>query len=312
MSHKDRIRAFLKTDRAILMGCIGIALIVWIFMKMAQSHTTDVTVGVTYQLPGNKIFAETPPSSIKPEIKGTGWALFARYMRNLTPDISLSLADRPSQTISPAQLAAHVRQQLPYQVEVRPPSQSINVRLDDKAGKRVPLLLSKTPKFAPQFQASAPPILSPDSITIYGPASLIASVEHWTLESLPDDIKTDINQLVALRPHPNKQVSFSSTKITCTIPVEKFTEKTLSLPVAIINAHDSLLLTIYPAKINVTCRVGLSDYNTVTASEFKAIVDFTKVDVDNFNYAPVSLSKQSEQVSHVRLSPESVEFIISR
>ncbi len=310
----DKIKAFLQTDRAMLMGCIGIALIVWLFMKMSQPHETEVSLEVSYTLPDDKIFAMPPPTTITPKISGTGWALFGRYIRAQRPEIPITLENTPNQTISASRLETAIQGRLPGPLTAALRGyQSITVRLDDKAGKRIPIILQENIQLASQYQFIVPPRPVPDSITIYGPKSIIEIVDVWRTEMIEiEEVKENKTPTVSLLPHSNTEVSFEPTEVICKIDVEQFTQKSLEVPIQIINAPDTLLLTIHPSKTKITCRVGLSNYDKVDATQFKAVADFTKVDVNNSNYAPVKLTQVPDFVNNTNAQPQNVEFIISQ
>ncbi len=297
-----------------LMGCIGIAFVVWLFMKMSQPHQTYLPLEISYTLPDDKIFAIPPPATITPKISGTGWALFGRYLRAQRPKILITLENISNPSISASELETAIQKRLPnlLTAELRT-YQSITVQLDDKAGKRIPLALQKKIELAPQYQFVIPPSPVPDSITIYGPKSLIEKVDLWQTEVIEiKNLKENQNPRVSLLSHPNTAVSFDLSEVVCRIEVEQFTEKTLEVPIQIINAPDTLLLTIHPSKTKITCRVGLSSYDKVNATQFKAVADFTKVDINNSNYAPVKLSEVPDFVNNTNTQPQHVEFIISR
>lgn len=296
------------------MGCIGIALVVWMFMKMSQSHQTEVPLEVSYILPDDKIFATSPPATITPRISGTGWALFGRYIRAQRPEIPITLENTPNQTISASRLETAIQSRLPGPLTAALRGyQSITVRLDDKAGKRIPVILQENIRLASQYQFIVPPQPVPDSITIYGPKTVIETVDVWRTEMIEiEEVKENKTPKVSLLPHSNTEVSFDPAEVICKIDVEQFTQKTLEVPIQIINAPDTLLLTIHPSKTKITCRVGLSNYDKVDATQFKAVADFTKVDVNNSNYAPVKLTQVPDFVNNTNAQPQNVEFIISQ
>jgi len=304
----------LQTDRAMLMGCIGIAFIVWLFMKMSQPHETQVPLDITYTLPDDKIFATPPPATITPKISGTGWALFTRYLRAQRPKINLTLENTANQTISASRLETAIQGRLPGPLTASLRSyQSINLRLDDKASKKIPVILQEKIRLASQYQFVVPPRPVPDSITIYGPKTVIKNIDVWKTEVFEiEGIKESETPTVSLLAHSNTEVSFDPAKVICKIDVEQFTQKILEVPIQIINAPDTLLLTIHPSKTKITCRVGLSNYDKVDPMQFKAVADFTKVDVNNSNYAPVKLTQVPDFVNNTNTQPQNVEFIISQ
>lgn len=120
----------------------------------------------------------------------------------------------------------------------------------------------------------------------------------------PEEVSKDIEVTLSLITHPNSNISLSTNKIKCTARVEQITEKRIEVPIEVLNAPDSLLLVILPKSIEVTCQVGLSDYDRVETTDFRAIVDFASIDLFKERSIRILLREQPQFVKQVHYAPK--------
>ena len=88
------------------------------------------------------------------------------------------------------------------------------------------------------------------------------------------------------------------------------TEKTVQVPVEMVNFPATKVLRTFPPKVNVTFQIGASKYNTVNAGNFVIVVSYEEL-VNNVSgkFSP-RLKTLPAGVSHARISPGEVEFVI--
>ena len=91
--------------------------------------------------------------------------------------------------------------------------------------------------------------------------------------------------------------------------VEKFTEGTLKIPVAIINVPDKMKLKFFPKEVNVSYYVSLSDFNSITKKDFEVVCDYDKISKNQYLMIP-ELVKSPEHVKNVKINQQRIEFII--
>jgi hypothetical protein len=95
------------------------------------------------------------------------------------------------------------------------------------------------------------------------------------------------------------------------VPVEKFTEKTLTIPIKALNLPGDLLLRTFPGFITVSTMVSVSDYNKVTPDLFRAVVDYNDV-LSGSGKLKVNLVQSPAFIVNTKYLPKSVEFIIEK
>ena len=122
-----------------------------------------------------------------------------------------------------------------------------------------------------------------------------------------DDTLTEKVQLKKIN-----NVNFSKKTVSIILPIEKYTENEIKIPVEIINCPDSLKLITFPNEVKLTYKIGLSRYKTIGGLNFKAVVDFLDAAGKNKEKIQVQLIKQAEYLQSVKISPEYLEYIIEK
>jgi hypothetical protein len=96
-----------------------------------------------------------------------------------------------------------------------------------------------------------------------------------------------------------------------TIPIEMCTEKEVKVPVIVENAPKNINIRTFPSEIKIKFSVGLSHYNSVTESNFRAILDYNDI-LNNLDKSTTTLQLDytSGYIFNIQLIPSEVEYII--
>ena len=97
--------------------------------------------------------------------------------------------------------------------------------------------------------------------------------------------------------------------MTLNIPVEKFTEKELEIPVQIKNKPENVNIKFFPSEVKITFMVGLSEFEDINAADFSAVVDYNTVLLKKEN-PEVEIEKKPSNIEILRISPDRVEYLI--
>ena len=177
--------------------------------------------------------------------------------------------------------------------------------------KKVPVKLHTNIQFSPGFNISSKYVLKPDSIVVVGPKSLVTQIKSVQTQPLVlKDVKKNISTSVKLKlPKKNKDLTFSNHEVQVKAIVEKFTEGTLKIPVQIINVPNGISLKYFPKDVNVSYAVSLSNFNKITAKDFKVICDYSKV-INNQTLLVPELERFPSMVKYAKVNQQRIEFII--
>ena len=310
----------IRNDKRVVvyLVCVLIATILWFLNALSKDYSTLVSYPVKYMSPpSHQFLANQPPSKLELKVEAHGFTLL-RYklslsfspivlnLNNITKDIQ---PQNGTYEIQSSGLLRRIRNQISNEItilEIHP--DVILIKLDSLRSKTVPVKADVEIAFQPQFNLKDPISLTPNKINITGPSSILdtilsLSTEKVTYKAVEQNVEKNVRIL-----HPLK-TDINPEKILLKIDVEKYTEKEIKIPVLVRNKPDNVNIKLFPSEVKVTCLVGLSEFENLTANDFKAVVDFdnTNGDTKNLN---VKIEQRSSFIQLVRFTPESVEYLI--
>ncbi len=308
---KADINSFINSDRAILMFCIGIALIFWFLVKLSLKYKTTSDYEISYSLPQGKTFIEPPLKIVKATLEGEGWDLISNQFRNKNTIINFDLSELPSQAVNSSQIMDKIKSILPPNFEVSDVNTDfIFLKIENEAEKKVPVILNTKLEFAPRFHMIDSIIVHIDSVVVSGPLSVIEQLKEWQTDTLVlEKIQTSgIHKVPLVNPNTlNSQLSFGVNEIEIELKVEEYTEKDVFVPILVKNAPDSL--KIFPENIKMSFTIGLSNYNKIKSSDFTVEVDLKDIPLNiEKNTIPVFITRQPDYIKNLNYNPKSVEF----
>ncbi len=300
-------------ERAILFICIGIALVFWFLVKFSQSYKSLKAVQINIELPEDMALLDQPPSDMSVELSGSGWDLLYEYLSSATIPLDINMMELDEIDLNRGQLRTEIAKNLAAGnldiLEVN--YDEIDLQLEEKLQKKLPIYLNASLEYSAEYQRQGPIVLTPDSVSVTGPVSRVEPLRYWPTDSLIlKDIQASKEQDIALAVPPNELRLFPRA-ITVNIPVEQFTEKSLFVPLKVKNAPTEDSLKVFPDIIRINCVVGLSQYDTLSSSDFSIEVDLKNTRLnEGKNSVPIQLTQQPDFVKNVTLSPKAAEFFI--
>jgi hypothetical protein len=299
-----------------------LSVVFWFLTALNKEYVTDISCPVRYiRFPEDKVLVNDVPDRLELTVNASGFILLSYQLRSrLTPIIfdvnSFSpntFRDDPSSVYILSSYAMDgISRQLSSEIEILDINpDSLIFRFASRAKKLVPVNPVLRLSFQQQFMQAGPYILEPDSIIISGPEVIIDSIhEVQTEEYARSGIKESFNEELKIR--PVTKIDFNPVEVWLQVPVERFTEASLSIPIEVINLPDSLVLRTFPGKVKITCQVGLSAYETLSEHLFRAVVDYAETSTMLGSKLQVSLVKAPEYIQALNYTPKSVEYILEK
>jgi hypothetical protein len=300
-------------DRLLFGICLGIALILWLLVKLSQIHRTEKPVALYFDLPVNKTFSNPPPTDVVATITGTGWSLIADFLRSSKINLTFSLKQSgDSIVISRGQLRSEIIGKIgnPSIAIEEINCDNIILNLDNRHTKKVPIELSHNFSFAKGYLLKQKPKIAPDSVVVTGPESLLKGITKWPTDSLVlSDLNSEEVRVVALKT-VTSGISVKTEKVKVQISAEPYSEKAFWLPVTVYPPNPGV--KIFPQMVRLSCVVGLSRYDQIEASDFEIFVripaDGKSQNGNHRHTAVIELRKKPEFIEFVRFSSQSVEY----
>lgn len=164
--------------------------------------------------------------------------------------------------------------------------------------------------FQPGFDTIQDIQYSPSQITIYGREDALSSIDSvFTNPIIHRNIKDSISSQIVLNLVELDYDQVNTNVINYTILVDRFTEKTITLPVEVINLPSDTNISIYPKQLEVSFELPLSKYNQVSAKNFKLICDYSRVKTSD-NYLIPKLVKSPKFIKYERLRTKQISYLI--
>lgn len=301
-----------QEDRTVLLICLSIAFVFWLLVKFSKDYTVVREVGLSYELPEQKAFAVSPPNTVFVNLEAQGWFFLVAGISGKDFHLPYRVPDRNVFGLTPAQVRSDL-EDLVNDKEVEITNllfDGFRIVLEDRLEKQVPLLSQYDLTMLPEYRLVDSVRMVPDSVWVSGPRSMIDPIRYWRTDSLvlADLSQTYQGQLPIRIAEQGMQVSPASVQVT--VPVERFTEKSIFVPVEIVNPPpDSIRL--FPDKALVKCVLGLGNYNSLSAEDFRLIADLDKSRIqEGKNSVPLELVERPAYLHSVLISPRSTEFFV--
>ncbi|MGB3947296.1 MAG: CdaR family protein [Bacteroidia bacterium] len=313
----------LRLNRRVItfLFCVVISAFFWLMLSLAKDYTVEFRFPVSYtNLPTDKVIINTLPSSIDIEINASGFNILLYKLKHKKEVLSIDLRDikpyssRNRYYITTNSRIAKITNQLDNNIQVLKISpDTIHLNFNKKVSKKVPVKVNLTLDFNKHYQQADSIKVIPNFITISGAAEEIAKINRvetvsMSLKDVSDSLALDMD---ILKTGKLKLIDLSQPKVKVLVDATKFTEGSIELPVEVANLPHNYSLKIFPDKVTVKYNVAFKNYEKISQIQFKALVDYQKIEQGSTKLK-VQLVKFPAEIRSVKLSPEKVEYIIRK
>lgn len=308
---------FFTKDTATFLFFLCLAALFWLMYAVGTRREIMVTIPLSYiGIPNDVAVTNAIPQQITYTIKDEGQKLIGYYLGldfdSLRVDLTNQFDGSGQVNYNVRPLLNHIQSHLPQSsliINLKPEVISLNyVALDRKI---LPVHLSRPIPIAPQCVLLDSITIIPSLIEVYAPKSVLDTVHFVSVEPFHSNplekTSTFKKQLQSL---PFGRMDVSSVKIV--VPVEMSTEKTVDIPIQGVNFPQNLVLRTFPAVVKATFSVGLSRFNSISAKDFQAVVDYKELQRSTSYKVPVQASTLNPNVRNVRYTPAEVEFLLEK
>jgi YbbR domain-containing protein len=286
-----------------------IAIGLWVMVNLDNEFNLNLKLNLNTGTIAEGLALVSPlPASVDVSVTGVGWNLLNFY--NSPPEIPVNLADEyVDMTDQVASIIAG------YQninlVRVQP--SILNVNVEQRISKRVPVELRLDLDFESQFNLVGRPTVRPDSITVSGAISLVESITSWPTKALrAEKVRESINSLVDLEAPP-EVITINIASVNVNARVSEYTEGELRLPLRIRGLPRGREVVFNPSTITVRYDVPIDQYqSTQDTTPFGVFVDYDDlVNTTNGLITPdVELLVQAPNLTIRAIQPRTVSFFI--
>jgi hypothetical protein len=276
---------------------------------------------VTFKhLPKNKVMTFVSDSVLQVEILEKGSNLFRMmYVEEIEP-VSISLRFLPIYPkngiyhgiITPALLINEIEREqnlLGKIISISP--DTIYLSFEPEKSRKIPVSADFDVTYEKQFMRYGTVDYTPDCVTVKGPQVMIDELDTVSLGKIKLD---QLNKNYTGEKHfptdsTYRHLSFNPEVVKFSVPVEKYTEAELEVPVKMVNSQ-GLKVKIFPDKVKVLYTVALKDYAKIEPGMIVMIADLSTINLSEDGKIKVGIESYPSYIRINKLVPEKVEFII--
>lgn len=293
---------------------LALSSVFWIFQTLNETYEEDFQVPLELRnVPSNVVITTDLPENLHILLRDKGSQLLAyRYTRQFKPVVvDYNTYSNPSGHVSI--LGNELQRQIAAQL--LPGTQMLGLKPDTLdfyynfgQFKRVPIRPLGEVR-AGRLYSLAKTVYSEDSVTVYASREQLdtitaAYLQPFNLRNLTDTTHVESNFVKV------KGAKFVPAQIGVTFCIDRLVEKTIQVPVQQVNFPASKQLRTFPATVKVTFQVGMGLYRKITSENFVLVVNYEDLLKNKSTRCHLSLKTIPEGVSHVRISPQDVEYVI--
>ena len=260
------------------------------------------------------MLAEDYPQQVDFQITASGFEiLYSKFKRIsiLIPLRDFHHLGAKNVVVPESELSKLIQNELEHNVELKKINQSnLIVGLDGIVSKSVPVFSNVKINFKNGFLALDSLIILPDSVLVSGPEDMLRDIitvetELFSLEN----VEQDIVDVVPLIKPPNKKIKIKPTNVQIAMKVAEFAQKSIVLPVNVINLPKGINIKLIPASCTIIFNVSVRDFNSITENDFKLVCDFSERNKDE-NFMIPKLTIKPDAIKNIEFETKKIDYLI--
>ncbi len=288
----------------------------WMLQTLRDTLEMQISLPVVLMdVPKDVVITSAPPEEVELNLRDRGTILVQYlYQKKLMPlELSFAKYDKKGESdrviVPPGDLLRLLQPQLEGStrvLEAKPDtvefyySRGLPKRLPVKAIGRVS---TTAQNYLIDLQAY------PDSTDVYAPKAVLDTMQYaytapvdWTNLA---ETKTDEVALM-----PMRGVKYETPTVQMKATVGYYVEKTVEIPVVGVNFPADKMLRVFPSRVKVTFRVGEAESSRPWEELFVLVLTYEELMENPGEKMPLQLKTLPAGVSHVRLQPQEVDYLI--
>lgn len=287
-----------------------ISFLLWFLSGLGKSYQYTLKMPVVYtNLPSQYYKGFLPKDTLKIDIKTSGFQLLK--IKLLQPVFKIDIQKTKlldKQKLSTFDFLQQIKNELGQQVRVlKIEPQTLSFKISAVHKKQVPVVPNVTYKLKQGFKNKKQPVIIPDSIWIYGPASVIDTIKQ--VETLQYDlgiIHKNIHKKLKIK--KTDKVKYNVEEVLFKLQVNEIVESNITLDIQIKDTLKNGKLLLFPNKLLLKYKVLKENYKPFTSNDFKVIV---RLDTSE-NYLSPQLTKSPSGTFDFYFEPDKISYLIKK
>jgi len=285
----------------------------WILTKLSEDYNSKLTLEIDIiNAPDDYIVKKQNINSILVFIKATGFELFYNklFQNKLIIDLEEEKIVDDKIVIDYNENKFKLKETLNSNIDISSvfPDQIV-IELEEVVNKFVPIVLENELKIKSGYGLRSPVDLSPDSIQVSGPLKEISKISY--VSALIDaDLNIENDYTADYEIVRDKKISYEFSSGKAVIYVDRYSEKTIKIPILVRGIPDSLDLRLYPNEVDISFQSSIKRLKNISEKDFIVSVSFDSKTKKLSKDLDVSIDSFPSSLKNLKISHKKVEFLI--
>ena len=285
----------------------------WILTKLSEDYNSKLTLEIDIiNAPDDYIVKKQNINSIRVFIKASGFELFYNklFQNKLIVDLEEEKIVDDKIVIDYNENKFKLKETLNSNIDISSvfPDQIV-IELEQVVNKFVPIVLENELKIKSGYGLRSPVDLSPDSIQVSGPLKEISKISYVSALidadlNIENDYTTDYDIV------RDKKISYEFSSGKAVIYVDRYSEKTIKIPILVRGIPDSLDLRLYPDEVDISFQSSIKRLKNINEKDFIVSVSFDSKIKNLDKDLEVSLDSFPSSLKNLKISHKKVEFLL--
>ena len=285
----------------------------WILTKLSEDYNSKLTLEIDIiNAPDDYIVKKQNINSILVFIKASGFELFYNklFQNKLIVDLEEEKIVDDKIVIDYNENKFKLKETLNSNIDISSvfPDQIV-IELEQVVNKFVPIVLKNELKIKSGYGLRSPVDLSPDSIQVSGPLKEISKISY--VSALIDaDLNIENDYTADYEIVKDKKISYEFSSGKAVIYVDRYSEKTIKIPILVRGIPDSLDLRLYPNEVDISFQSSIKRLKNISEKDFIVSVSFDSKTKKLSKDLDVSIDSFPSSLKNLKISHKKVEFLI--
>lgn len=311
---KDFLSFTLDKEFLVFLVFVMVSAGFWLLDTLNEDFENEISIPVEYiNVPDNVVITSDVPKDIKVRIMDKGFTILNYSLAKSQGKVKVNFFDYQEKGNSVRITASEIQKQLEKVLEsssklVSFKPEGFEMVYTRGQAKRVPVRLKGNISAKQQFDITDIDF-QPDTVTIYAPEDILDTIHVvFTAPISYHELEQDLTFDTELSRHKN--VKFIPEKVSVTAHIAQLTEKTIEIPLNVINVPQGKIIRTFPSKVRVTFQTVFANYDKIMPEEFGAVVDFNSLNTNDNGRCTPTLQRYPSTIKHVGIWPKEIEYLV--
>lgn len=314
LKSKDRLIELKRKRLYTKLSFVAFSAFIWFIVKLSVTGYTD-TLEYKIRVKSNSpevVFANEV-IDVKLDVESNGFGLLSESIKlqdELELEIDVSDVSSSIYYLNLKEEKYTFEKLLGEQIEVTNISPgSVKLKMDLLASKKLPVRGNHLLKLVPPYNLYDGISFNPSEIEVWAPKTVLDEITYVETEEFEISSEEELqSRTIDLKVPGDLNVSVDPLTVTANYRVLPYTQKSLEVPIRLINLPLHAEVKLFPSTIHIKCNVAVVDFEKINASQFICQADFSEL--QGKKRIALELNKIPENVEVISWGDKSVEYLM--